>query len=294
MGLKIDELKSFIAVADEGSFSAAARKLGKAQSVVSTHIAGMENELGFKLFERTPAPVMTDVAAELLPSARRVIAETERFESRAQALFRLPHPVLYMGVDMGLEIPLILDLVKNFARDFPDVRLQVENISSSESDWFFKKLDMKMALVFSSRTAVDVDEYVLGHAPVCICFSKKHPLAAVDTLTMDDLKRYRQILVAVRDGDAPIASISDDHWEVDSVIWAMGLAARGIGWTILPRSIVLSQPGVRTQCVLREPPIELPPERLVLRCKHDEVPKAYVDWWWKSLKKAIDKSLRKV
>ncbi len=294
MSLRIDELKSFIAVADEGGFSAAARRLGKAQSVISTHIAGMESELGFKLFERTPAPVMTDVAAELLPSARRVIAEADRFESRATALYRLPHPVLYMGVDMGLEIPLILDIVRNFARDFPDVRLQVENIASSETDWFFKKLDMKMALIFSSRAALDVDEYVLGHAPVCICVSKKHPLADLEHLTLDDLRRYRQIVVAVRDGDAPITSLSDDHWEVDSGVWAMGLVARGIGWTILPRSIVLSQPGVRTQCVLLEPPIELPPERLVLRCKRDEVPKAYVDWWFRSLKKAIDKSLKKV
>ncbi len=294
MGLKIEELKSFIAVADEGSFSGAARRIGKAQSVVSTHIAGMENELGFRLFERTPAPVMTDVAAELLPQARRVIAEAERFESRALALYRLPHPALYMGVDMGLEIPLMLDLIRNFGKAFPDVRLQVENISSSESDWFFKKLDMKMALIFSSRAALDVDEYVLGLAPVCICVSKKHPLAALEQPTLDDLRRYRQILVAVRDGDTPIASVSDDHWEVDSGIWALGLAARGVGWTILPRSIVLSQPGVRNQCVFFDPPVELPPERLVLRCKRDEVPKAYVDWWIRSLKKAIDRSLRKV
>ena len=50
MTLKIDEIRSFVAVADEGTFSAAARALGRSQSVVSTHIAGMESELGFKLF----------------------------------------------------------------------------------------------------------------------------------------------------------------------------------------------------------------------------------------------------
>ena len=52
MTLKIDEIRSFVAVADEGTFSAAARALGRSQSVVSTHIAGMESELGFKLLDR--------------------------------------------------------------------------------------------------------------------------------------------------------------------------------------------------------------------------------------------------
>ena len=54
MGLEIDELRSFVAVAATGSFSEAARKIRRAQSVVSMHISGMEAELGYKLFDRTP------------------------------------------------------------------------------------------------------------------------------------------------------------------------------------------------------------------------------------------------
>ncbi len=46
MTISIEEMRSFAAVAAQGTFSAAARALGRSQSVVSTHIAGMENELG--------------------------------------------------------------------------------------------------------------------------------------------------------------------------------------------------------------------------------------------------------
>ena len=112
MTIKIEELRSFVSVAEEGSFSGAARRLHRAQSVVSTHVAGIEAELGFALFIREPAPIVTPAACELLPIARRVLAESARFESRAAALFDLPEPVLYIGIDMGLEVPLILDLVK--------------------------------------------------------------------------------------------------------------------------------------------------------------------------------------
>ena len=54
MGLKIDELRSFVAVAATGSFSEAARKIRRAQSVVSMHIAGIEADVVYKLFDGPP------------------------------------------------------------------------------------------------------------------------------------------------------------------------------------------------------------------------------------------------
>ena len=56
MSIKIDEIRSFAAVAETGSFSSAARRLGRAQSVLSMHVAGLEADLGYALFPRTPKP----------------------------------------------------------------------------------------------------------------------------------------------------------------------------------------------------------------------------------------------
>lgn len=103
MTISIEEMRSFAAVAAQGTFSAAARALGRSQSVVSTHIAGMENELGIRLFVRGTPAKLTPAGEELLPGALRVLREAERFESRASELFRLPEPLLYMGIDMALE-----------------------------------------------------------------------------------------------------------------------------------------------------------------------------------------------
>ncbi len=290
MTIKLTELRSFVAVADHGSFSAAARELKRAQSVVSTHIAGMEAELGFKLFDREPVPVLTAQGKALLPTARRVIEESVRFESKASALFKLPAPILYMGVDMALEIPLVLDLIRDFGRAFPAVKLQIENISSSETDWFFRKSEMSMALVFSSRTDTMHEERVIGHVPLVIAVSKKHALTQEETLSVDKLRALRQLLIVARDSEsqAPLI-VSDDNWEVDNGQWAVGLAARGIGWTIVPRSLAMSEASLRNQLKLFEPPFAIAPERLVLRIKTGEVPDAYTQWWEKSLIKVSGK-----
>ena len=237
MTISIEEMRSFAAVAAQGTFSAAARALGRSQSVVSTHIAGMENELSIRLFVRGTPAKLTPAGEELLPGALRVLREAERFESRASELFRLPEPLLYMGIDMALELPLLLDLLRDFSRQFPSARLQLENISSSESNWFFRRSHMTMAVIFSSRPDPECEEHLIGLAPRAVVVSKKHPLAAVERPS------------------------------------------------IVPRAVAMTQPGLRSSLALLSAPFDLPPERLILRTKKDEVPPVFAKWWAAALRK---------
>ena len=290
MSMKIDEIRSFVAVADTGSFSAGARLLHRAQSVVSMHISGFEAELGYKLFERTPKPVLTAKGAELLISARRVLVEADRLQNRALALSDARTPSLYMGIDLALEAPVMIDWLRLFAKSFTSVRLQVENISASEARWFFTKTGMNLALVFSSEPALESDERVLGHSPLSIVVAKNHPLAALENPTVDDLRRYRQIVVYARDPDAVAPRIvNTDHWEVDSGLWALGLAARGVGWAILPKFLLVGQSAFRAAVKTTVSPFSLEAERLVLRSKRGEVSPEILDWWSQTITKNKNK-----
>ena len=72
-GVSLDQLRAFIASADEGSFSAAARKLRRAQSVVSEMVSGLEGQIGVTLFDRSGRyPVLTPEGAVLLADARGI------------------------------------------------------------------------------------------------------------------------------------------------------------------------------------------------------------------------------
>lgn len=286
MGLKIDEIRSFVAVAETGSFSAAARSLKRAQSVVSMHIAGFEAELGYKLFDRTPKPVLTAQGRELLVGAKRVLVEADRLQNRALTLSETQTPSIYMGIDLVLEAPVMIDLLRLFAKSFPSVRLQIENISGSEAKWFFTKTAMNLALVFSSDPSLESDEYILGHSPLSIVVAKNHPLAAIDRPTVDDLRRYRQIVVHARDPESPSpAVVNTDYWEIDSGLWALGLAARGVGWAILPNFLLIGQSAFRGSVVTINSPFRLEAQRLVLRSKKGEVSAEVIDWWAKTIDK---------
>lgn len=286
MGLRIDEIRSFVAVAETGSFSAAARNLKRAQSVVSMHIAGFEAELGYKLFDRTPKPVLTAQGRELLVGAKRVLVEADRLQNRALTLNDTQTPSIYMGIDLVLEAPVMIDLLRLFAKSFPSVRLQIENISGSEAKWFFTKTAMNLALVFSSDPSLESDEYILGHSPLSIVVAKNHPLAAIDRPTVDDLRRYRQIVVHARDPQSPSpAVVNTDYWEIDSGLWALGLAARGVGWAILPNFLLIGQSAFRGSVVTINSPFRLEAQRLVLRSKKGEVSAEIIDWWAKTIDK---------
>src|ERR1700726_4361547 len=85
--VSLDQLRTFIAAADEGSFSAAGRRLRRAQSVVSQTLANLEGQLGVKLFDQSGhLPVLTDQGRALLDNARTVAGDVDRLKARAKSL----------------------------------------------------------------------------------------------------------------------------------------------------------------------------------------------------------------
>lgn len=83
----LEQFKALLAAAETGSFSAAARRLGKAQSVVSTAIANLEIDLGLELFDRSGRyPVLTEAGARISQEAGVLLAQSERLQAIAGEL----------------------------------------------------------------------------------------------------------------------------------------------------------------------------------------------------------------
>jgi len=108
-GVSLDQLRTFIAAADEGSFSAADRRLRRAQSVVSQTLANLEGQLGVKLFDRSARfPVLTDQGRALLADARAVAGNVDHFKARAKGLVGR----------LELKLSVVVDVIVS-GRDFP-------------------------------------------------------------------------------------------------------------------------------------------------------------------------------
>src|SRR5690606_9646484 len=87
MAYTLDSLAAFVETCGSGSFSAAARRLGKSQSTISEAIANLEIDVGVALFDRSHRqPVLTEAGQALLAQAREVLAASERFGRTASQL----------------------------------------------------------------------------------------------------------------------------------------------------------------------------------------------------------------
>lgn len=83
-GVSLDQLRTFVAAVDEGSFSAAARRLNRVQSAVSTWVSGLEAQIGVVLFDRSGRyPKLTSEGVLLLADARNIVSGATR-SRRAQ------------------------------------------------------------------------------------------------------------------------------------------------------------------------------------------------------------------
>jgi DNA-binding transcriptional LysR family regulator len=125
-GVSSDQLRTFIAAADEGSFSAAGRRLKRAQSVVSQTLANLEGQLGVKLFDRSArSPVLTEQGRALLSDARKVTGGMELLKTRAKALAGGLEPELSVVVDAMFPVVSLISSVAAFQARFPATALRL-------------------------------------------------------------------------------------------------------------------------------------------------------------------------
>jgi DNA-binding transcriptional LysR family regulator len=132
-GLTVDQLRTFVAAADAGSFSAAGRSLGRAQSVVSQTLANLEVQIGIKVFDRAGRlPVLTDAGRALLGEARAVIGGMDQFKAIAKGLAGGLEPELSVAVDVMFPIEVLTCAVSDFQAKFPNtpLRLYVEALGA--------------------------------------------------------------------------------------------------------------------------------------------------------------------
>jgi DNA-binding transcriptional LysR family regulator len=122
----LDQLHVLAAVSDTGSFSAAARRLNRAQSVISYTIANLEQQLGLALFERVGRrPVLTEAGRALMADARRVGLLVDELKARAAALRQGLEAELGLAVDVMFPTARLVSALEEFARQFPTVTLRL-------------------------------------------------------------------------------------------------------------------------------------------------------------------------
>jgi DNA-binding transcriptional LysR family regulator len=125
-GITLVHLKTFIACVDEGSFSAAARRLHRAQSLVSDLVSGLETQMGVQLFDRSARhPKLTSAGMSLLADVRGVLAGVDLMKARAKGIASGLESGLSAVVDVLFPIGEIAGAANEFQKLFPGTPLRL-------------------------------------------------------------------------------------------------------------------------------------------------------------------------
>src|SRR5258707_4290022 len=181
-GLTLDKIRIFIAVADAGSFSKAAKRLNRAQSAVTYGIQKLEAQFGIPLFDRTAyRPGLTEAGRVLLPRARRIAEEINDFRDSARSLASGLEAELTIVLDSMFPMPAVVEALRAFTAKFPTVppRIYVQSLGAAAE----LVLDGTCMIGFLSLYFSDMallKRFPLLTIELVTVVAPNHPLAALD------------------------------------------------------------------------------------------------------------------
>lgn len=240
----LDQLRIFIAVADEGSFNRAASKLGRALSVVSYGVAALESQLGVSLFRREGSrkPELTDAGRALLADARSVADEADGLVARARGIRQGLETEVALALDVMMPTRVAASVLRDFQQVFPtvDLRLHIEALGGVAALVLEKRADLGIAgpdileLPELDRMAIGAVELVPVAAPT-------HPLAQLATIGPGDTRQHLQLVLTDRSpltAGREFSVLSPRTWRLADLGAKHALLIEGIGWGNMPRHAV--------------------------------------------------------
>jgi DNA-binding transcriptional LysR family regulator len=241
----LDQLRIFLAVADEGSFNRAARKLGRALSVVSYGISALENQLGVLLFDREGSrkPVLTEAGRALLTDARAVTDEADGLVARARGIRQGLETEVGLAVDVMVPSSTVAGVLRDFQEAFPTVnlRLHVEALGAVAA----LVLDKRADLAIAGPDILDLPELerrAVGSVELLPVAAPGHPLAQLPQIAPGETRQHLQLVLTDR---SPLTEgkefsvLSARTWRLADLGAKHALLLEGIGWGNMPRHAVL-------------------------------------------------------
>lgn len=234
--LTLDQLRALVAVADHGSFSAAARQLGRVQSAISQSVQGLETALGTTVFDRSGrVPKLNDAGRVILADARRLIEGAEALKARAESITADIEPELTLAVDAIFPIEVLTACLKDLADEFPSlpVTLFTEGLGGAEQRLRDGTARLAFYVPFANIGDNREMDYLVSIPSVAVV-AADHPLAAIDgPVDRDALEAAVQLVLTDR---TPVSEglsggiISHRQWRFADMTTRIQFLLAGFGW----------------------------------------------------------------
>ena len=241
--LTLDQLRVLVTIAEAGSFSAAGRRLGRAQSAISQAIATLENVQGVALFDRSGfRPVLTEAGRVLVTQARAVLGGAARFEAMAAATRDGVEPELAIAIDPLVPTDAFIDSLHALRAAFPclSVSFSTEGLGGAERRLRRGEAALALCLLLPGVPEDVVAPPLLGIDLVPVV-SVDHPLARLDRpATRTDLAEHVQLVLSdpsTPDGPS-YGVVASRPWRFVDLGRRLEFLLAGMGWCRMPERLV--------------------------------------------------------
>ena len=241
----LDQLRVFLTVVDVGSFAGAARKLGRATSVISYSIANLESQLGVSLFDResTRKPQLTEAGRTVLSEARTVANGVSGLRAKVKGLLQGLEAEVHLAIDVMMPATRVVDALKAFRAEFPTVTLSlhVEALGAVTQ----LVLDRVATVGISgplTRSAIDgIERINIGDVTLVPVAAPDHPLARAGKNAPGAARDHIQLVLTDRSPltkDVTFAVVATRTWRLADLGSKHMLLREGIGWGNMPLPMV--------------------------------------------------------
>ncbi len=241
-------LKTFISVAETGSFSEASAQLYLTQPAISKRIAALEQELDTELFDRIGRKVsLTESGKALLPRARHILLEIEDSQREIQNLSQHVSGTLRIGTSHHIGLHRLPPVLRAYTKQYTDVELDIRFMDSEAACRAVEHGDLEMGIVtlpLSPSPALQTN--IIWPDPLSVIVSKDHPLKKYNTVSLKQLAEHKAVLPARGTFTREIIEQAFDKHKVDVDISLSTnyletikmLVSVGLGWSVLPTNMI--------------------------------------------------------
>lgn len=251
----LDQLRALVSVVEEGSFSAAARRLKRVQSAVSTSMANLEDQLGVPLWDRsTKIATLTPEGNAVLAAARRVLLEVDSLKRLTAGMVGGLEATVSLCVDALFPLGALTDLCVRFAKEFPTVDLRVDTQLMSAVSARVLSGAATLGVVIEPGIAPGLARKPLASVRMISLVGPRHPLASVKGLISSArLADAVQIVLSERSetGVSDQGVLSPRTWRVADLHTKHAMMLKNLGWGNLPEHLVKADLRARRLVVIR-------------------------------------------
>jgi DNA-binding transcriptional LysR family regulator len=244
-GLTLDQIAVFVAVAEAGSFSAAARKLKRAQSAITYTVQNLELQTGIDVFDRsTYRPTLTPAGRALLPRARRVLDGLTDYRQQARSLLAGIEPRLTIAVDVVAPVALLTNVLKAFNEEYPMVEIVMlaQPMEANLAALRDGIADLGLIVDVPMPGLLDgLQRIVCGQLKSVLVAAPDHPLVRLHKpIRQENLRNYTQLLLSsgVPGGIKDWGAHAVNRWRVNDLGLRRALLLTGVGWSSMPFHLV--------------------------------------------------------